>query len=160
MQAFPAGNPKANDIMQTILQRKKFNRLILPIFLAASFITFTHPAPAEDPQGEVVTAIEVEGNKNISGATILSKLQVKPGEVFVQNIVSQDIKRLYALGYFTDISVTTEKFQQGIKVIFYVQEKPVVSEINIQGARRIRKDKLQEQIKIEPNSFLDENQMS
>ena len=37
-----------------------------------------------------------------------------------------DLKRLYALGYFTDINIDLQDYEGGVAVIFRVKEKDMV----------------------------------
>jgi len=95
----------------------------------------------------MVTRVEVQGNKNISGATILSKVRTRKGAPFSQVIASDDLKRLYALGYFTDIKIDLQEDEEGVAVIFRVCEKPILKEVSLSGNKSIRTEKLQALIK-------------
>jgi len=68
-------------------------------------------------QDTIVTAIEVKGNVSISTNTVLSKLKTRIGSPYNDNVISDDMKRLYLLGYFSDIKIDTEKYAGGIKLI-------------------------------------------
>ena len=80
-------------------------------------------APAGDAK---VTMIEVQGNRRIESATILAKIKTREGAVFSPSQLKEDIKVLYQLGHFEDIQVKTEGFEAGLKVIFWVREKPLI----------------------------------
>ncbi|MCQ9207791.1 MAG: outer membrane protein assembly factor BamA [Omnitrophica bacterium] len=108
---------------------------------------------------KLVVAIEVAGNKNISGATILSKIRTKKGVPFSQIIASDDLKRLYALGYFTDIKIDTRDKAEGVVVIFRVTEKPIVIEISLEGNSSIRTEKLEELVKSKIGEFFSLQQL-
>jgi len=113
---------------------------------------------AEQAQ-KVVTKVEVQGNKNISGATILAKVRTRKGSPFSEIIASDDLKRLYALGYFTDIDIDTQESDQGVEVIFRVVEKPILKEITISGNKSIKTEKLQEVLKTKTEEFLNIQQL-
>jgi outer membrane protein assembly factor BamA len=52
----------------------------------------------EEVQGissTIVKSIEVEGNKTISIAIILSKIKTRVGQEYLQSVISDDLKRLY-----------------------------------------------------------------
>jgi len=121
------------------------------IFSFSLLISFT--VFAEPQTQELVTGVEVEGNKNVSGATILSKVRTKEGKVFSQVIASDDLKRLYALGYFTDIKIDLQDYEQGVKVIFRVEELPILLKITLTGNRSIRTENLQKLIKSQTGKF-------
>lgn len=105
----------------------------------------------------IVTAIEVKGNKAISTNTIVSKMKTRIGSPYQENVVSDDLKRLYLLGFFSDIKIDTEDYKDGIKVIISVVERPIIEKINFLGIRRItmKDEKLKEQLKSKETQYLD-----
>ncbi|MBL7084821.1 MAG: outer membrane protein assembly factor BamA [Candidatus Omnitrophica bacterium] len=139
--------------MKNTYLRYLFIALLLSLFLCPNLT-----AQAQEPQ-KVVTKLEVEGNKNISGATILSKVRTKVGKPFSQVIASDDLKRLYALGYFTDINIDVGDYEEGVKVVFRVQELPILKEISLSGNKFIRTEKLRELIKSQLGEFLNIQQL-
>jgi outer membrane protein insertion porin family len=111
-------------------------------------------AAMKDYEGKAVTAVEVKNNKSISSATILAKIQTTVGKPFSQTILNQDLKRLYATDFFTDIAIEVEDFNGGAKVIFAVTEKPVVDKVLFEGNKVIRTDRLQPLVKIKEGQML------
>ena len=113
----------------------------------------------EQETQRLVTKVEVEGNKNISGATILSKVRTRKGSTFSELVASDDLKRLYALGYFTDINIDIADQEGGVAVIFRVVEKPILSKISISGNKSIRTEKLEKLIKSKTDEFFNVQQL-
>jgi len=103
---------------------------------------------------DVVTDLKVEGNKSLSGSAILAKVKIRIDDVISQEALNEDIKRLYATGYFKDVEVKLEPFKEGKRVVFKVEEKPVLKEINIQGNRVIDSKAIRAKISSEVDSFL------
>ena len=90
-----------------------------------------------------VTAVEVEGNKVVSTATVLAKIKTRPGDRASQQTVDEDIKRLYGTGFFTDVSADLRPYKEGKLVRFLVKERPLVTTVVVTGARRFREAKLE-----------------
>ena len=113
------------------------------------------------PLEKKVTAIEVKGNKSISTTVILSKIKTKVGTAYSTNIISDDIKRLNELGYFSDIKIDTQDYQDGLKVYIIVVEKLLIEKIIFEGyfSRIVREEKLRETIKSKEGQYLDEVQV-
>lgn len=109
--------------------------------IALLFFAFAPPSSADDVK---VTLIEVQGNKRIETATVLAKIKTREGEVFSPSQIKEDIKTLYQLGHFEDVQVKTEGFEQGLKVVFSVKEKPLLREILIEGNSELSTEKLKE----------------
>jgi outer membrane protein insertion porin family len=110
------------------------------------------PAPPK-----LVTAIEIKGNKSVSTNTIISKMKTKVGSPYLENIISDDLKRLYLLGFFSDIKIDTEEYKDGVKVIITVSERPVIEKITFSGIRRLRQsdEKLKALLKSKETQYLD-----
>jgi len=104
---------------------------------------------------KLITAIEIKGNKAISITKIISQIKSRVGSPYIASIVSDDLKRLYATGFFEDVKVETEDFKEGVKLIFEVKEKPIIEKITFIGQRRIREQILKEEIKSKDGQFLD-----
>jgi outer membrane protein insertion porin family len=93
-----------------------------------------------------VTLIDVQGNKRIETSTILAKIKTKEGDVFSPAVIREDIKVLYQLGHFEDVQVRTEGFENGLKIIFSVTEKPLIRDITFEGNDELTTEKLKENL--------------
>jgi len=112
---------------------------------------------AQEGPPKSVTAIEIKGNKSISTNTIVSKMKTRIGAPYQENVVSDDLKRLYLLGFFSDIKIDTEDYKDGIKIVVSVVERPIIEKITFSGIRRLRmrEEKLKEQLKSREGQYLD-----
>ena len=112
------------------------------------------PKAAVPPVKKVV-AVEVRGNRIVSTNTILSKIQTKQGLPLRQQAVNEDIKRLYATGFFEDVKLEVEELPEGYKLIAEVDEKPIIKEIVLQGAVSFKEDKLRKTLGVMEGQILD-----
>lgn len=103
--------------------------------LCAGIRVFAQEAGSSE---KMVTAIEVTGNKSISSNTVISKMKTSIGSVYRENIISDDLKRLYLLGFFSDIKIDTQEYKEGLKVIVSVEERPIIDRISFLGFRRVK----------------------
>jgi outer membrane protein insertion porin family len=101
---------------------------------------------------EKVTMVEVQGNRRIEAATILAKVKTREGGSFSPSQVKEDIKTLYQLGHFEDVQVKTEGFEDGLKVIFSVKEKPLIRDISFEGYDELTLEKLKEGMTLLPRT--------
>jgi len=103
-----------------------------------------------------VTAITVSGNKSISESTVVSKLKSRIGSPYLENVVSDDLKRLYLTGYFADVKMDTEPYKDGVKLVITVKERPIIDKVTFGGKRRAISDaKLKDTIKSKNGQYLD-----
>ncbi|MCX5699722.1 MAG: outer membrane protein assembly factor BamA [Candidatus Omnitrophica bacterium] len=104
-----------------------------------------------------VTAIEVTGNKSISTNVIASKMKTRIGSAYQENIISDDLKRLYLLGFFSDIKIDTQDYKDGLKILITVVERPIIEKISFSGINLItaKDEKLKQQLKSKETQYLD-----
>ena len=104
-----------------------------------------------------VTAIEITGNKAISSNVIVSKMKTRIGSAYQENIISDDLKRLYLLGFFSDIKIDTQDYKDGLKILITVVERPIIEKIDFSGINliRMKDEKLKQQLKSRETQYLD-----
>ncbi|MFC1674821.1 outer membrane protein assembly factor BamA [Candidatus Omnitrophota bacterium] len=141
---------------------KRITGLFCLLSIVSALFFVSSGAAQEVPQEEytppaTVTSIKVEGNKAISTNVIVSKMKTRIGSPYQDNVISDDLKRLYLLGYFSDIKIDTEDYKQGLRVIVTVVERPIIEEITFTGNRglNMREDKLLEALKSKKGQYLD-----
>lgn len=123
--------------------------LVMVLMTLVGTLGMTKFAAAEDIP---VTLVEVQGNRRIEAATILAKVKTRAGTVFSPTQIKEDIKSLYQLGHFEDVQVKTEGFENGLKVLFVVSEKPLLREINYEGNKDIPLEKMKEIVTVLPRT--------
>ncbi|MBI3307121.1 MAG: outer membrane protein assembly factor BamA [Candidatus Omnitrophica bacterium] len=130
---------------------------LLGILIASplSFAESKSAAPAGETRPNKIVNVEVRGNQIVSTATILGKIKSQKGEDLIQDVINEDVKRLYATGYFQDIRMELEAQEGGYQLIIFVDEKPVIKEIVIEGAVAFKEDKLRKELKVLEGQILD-----
>jgi len=120
------------------------------------------PAPAsdvpraeEEPGGERILEVRVEGNRRVEKEAVRRALKQKVGEVFDPAKTTQDLKALWALNYFTDIQLLVQHLAKGVAYVVRVEERPAIREVKLQGNEELNKDDFKEAIDLKPFSILD-----
>jgi outer membrane protein insertion porin family len=103
---------------------------------------------------EKVKEVRVTGNQRIESDAILRVIQTRTDAVYDPALLSEDLKAIYAMGYFDDIRVSVEKEPDGDIVIYDVKEKPTIRDINISGNDEIDDEKVKENLDITSGSIL------
>ncbi len=149
----PASDQKDQTVSATLnaVEQEANNEAIVPSYALPS-----EAVPAE----KQVKAIDIQGNKSIGIATILTKIKTRVGQEYRQNIISDDLKRLYNTGYFSDVTVDRQPQDDGLKVIIKVIEKPIVEEITFSKIRYFNKKVLLSKIKTQVGKFLDKKSLN
>ena len=107
-------------------------------------------APARPPTtgGIVVKELGVQGNRRVQEAVILGRVSAKVGGPFVPARLADDIRAIFALGFFDDVQAKVEDFEGGVKLTFVVTERPFVRDLNFVGNKHLDSGTLQEKIDI------------
>lgn len=103
---------------------------------------------------ERVYKVLIEGNQRIEEDAIKRIIKTKPGDIYLAKSLSEDLKTVYAMGYFDDVRIESEDSPRGKTIIFKVKEKPTIRLIRIIGNRVFDDEEIKEQINIKTGSIL------
>lgn len=109
--------------------------------LLASALAAVLPAAAFEPF--TIRDIRVEGVQRTEAGTVFTYMPVKVGELIDDDKAAQAVKALYATGFYQDVRLERD----GDVLIVYVQERPAISQIDIEGAKEFTKDNLKDGLK-------------
>jgi len=101
-----------------------------------------------------VASIAPEGNVRIDSGAILQKISTKPGDLYDPSTLREDLKAVFALGYFDNVEIESTDTEAGKKIIFRVTEKPLVGNVVITGADAIKEEEVRDAAGITANSIL------
>ncbi|MGE0369097.1 MAG: outer membrane protein assembly factor BamA [Candidatus Dadabacteria bacterium] len=104
---------------------------------------------------KTIVAVNIEGNKRIASEAIALNITSKVGEPLSAATVREDIKKIYNMGSFEDVSAETEDVPGGVELIYVVKEKPVVADLRIVGNDDIKSDKILEVITVKEGRIID-----
>jgi outer membrane protein insertion porin family len=91
-----------------------------------------------------IKEIAVEGNRRVQEAVILGRVQTAVGSPFVPARLADDIRAIFALGFFDDVQMRVEEFEGGVKITFVLVERPFVRDVQFIGNKKIDTSTLQE----------------
>ncbi|MBI4353346.1 MAG: outer membrane protein assembly factor BamA [Candidatus Omnitrophica bacterium] len=128
-------------------------------FLSLTALCFLSSFAFSQEAEKTVKAIDVKGNKTISTLTILAKVKTQVNVPLSSTVLNEDLKRLYGLGYFTDVRIEQEDYDGGVKVVFHVAEKSVLKEIRIEGNGKIHKDQIKKEMQSVIGDFVDQKRV-
>jgi outer membrane protein insertion porin family len=104
--------------------------LIFCLTLATLVLATLSPVWA---QNDIVSEINVIGNRRIPAETIRARIFTKPGDSYDPAALERDFNSLWNTGYFEDIKFTREQTPKGWRINVQVKEKPTIREITYTG---------------------------
>ncbi len=107
------------------------------------------PAPAPAEQGDVIRTIAVAGAQRLEPETILSYIQLRPGQVYTAARADQALVDLAATELFSDFSIANNAGN----VVITVAENPIINRIILEGNRRIDDEKIMDEVNLAPRQI-------
>ncbi|MDY0378817.1 MAG: POTRA domain-containing protein, partial [Desulfobacterales bacterium] len=89
-----------------------------------------------------VARVAVSGNKRIEKDAIERRIKIAPGDVYLGKTLAEDLKSVYAMGYFEDVRIEAEDGPDGKTITFLVTEKPTIRSIHFTGNRIFEDEEL------------------
>jgi outer membrane protein insertion porin family len=115
------------------------------VFLLAAWLTSVAVSQAQQPP-VTVKELTVDGNRRVQEAVILGRIKAVLGGPFNPSQLSEDVRSVFALGFFDDVQLKLEDFEGGVKVTFVVVERPFVRDVDFVGNKKVSTSTLQEKI--------------
>ncbi|MGE4608312.1 MAG: outer membrane protein assembly factor BamA, partial [Myxococcota bacterium] len=112
-------------------------------------------SPLHDATGTRVAAIRIRGNRRIESDAIKARIGTKPGNRYSKSQIARDLAAIHRLGFFANVRVFREETEDGLVVIFQVDENPVVRQISISGNENLAGDDIRDILTLTTGSSLD-----
>jgi outer membrane protein insertion porin family len=114
------------------------------------------------PLTERVESVEIRhvGPPAVSDDLVRAHIRVREGDVFNLQATNPDVRSLRATGYFRDVRVAAESTPDGIRLIYIVQGKPVLTEIRFEGNTKYSRRKLLRQVDAKIGEPLDDYKLA
>ncbi|MBI4637808.1 MAG: outer membrane protein assembly factor BamA [Candidatus Rokubacteria bacterium] len=109
-------------------------------------------AHGQAPPPILVKELAVEGNRRVQEAVILGRVRSGVGSTFNPSALSEDLRAIFALGFFDDVQMRVEDFEGGVKVTFVVVERPFIRDLDFVGNKKVATSTLQEKIDLKLGS--------
>ncbi|HQK91613.1 MAG TPA: outer membrane protein assembly factor BamA, partial [Smithellaceae bacterium] len=95
-----------------------------------------------------IARVEIAGNRKIGADAVRQKLKSRPGNPLDEEDISDDIKTIFKMGYFLDVSADVATEAAGKVLTFSVVEKGLISEIRLVGNKKVDKDDILEAMSV------------
>ena len=91
-------------------------------------------------KGDAISDIQIRGLKVLDPDVVLMRLSTRKGDVVDPATLNAEIKRIWDLGYFSDVSADIERSGMGRVLVFTVKEKPRIDDVIVNGSDEVKKD--------------------
>jgi outer membrane protein insertion porin family len=124
--------------------------LIAPGVYAQSAPAQATPTAVQAPiPPGTVRVVNVTGSERLEADTVRTYVQLSPGDPYDATIIDLALKRLYATELFADATIRVDN---GVLTV-NVRENPVINRIVFEGAKRVKEEKLREEVRLAPRQI-------
>jgi outer membrane protein insertion porin family len=109
---------------------------------------------AEKAAGLPISRIQIVGNRRVTEDDVKAYLRERTGQAFAPEALTQDVRELYASGFFDEIEVDLERTDDGVSLRFLVRERPSISAVEFVDNSEIDEDDLKEAIEVKAGTVL------
>jgi outer membrane protein insertion porin family len=96
-----------------------------------------------------IRSIDIEGNRRVETPTIMSYIDVKPGQIVNEEKIEEILKNLFATGLFADVVIE----QHGDCLLIKVVENKIINRIAFEGNDRLKDEILLSEIGLKPREI-------
>jgi outer membrane protein insertion porin family len=129
-----------------------------PSRLRAPKLMPTTEGPSADrvalPKLDVIR-VHFRGNRKVEDDALRVNLKLKPGLILTKDVLQEDVRTLWRLGYFEDVQVETAEAEGGLVVTYVLKEKPSIRKIYVSGHDEVGLTKINEVLDLKKEQVLD-----
>lgn len=104
---------------------------------------------------KTINQVKIEGLERASEEYVRSVILSREGKEFDPITLRQDIERIYNLELFDEVKA---EFKEGT-LVFKLKEKPIISDIQVEGRKELSEEKFKEVMKMKKGDFLDRRKL-
>jgi outer membrane protein insertion porin family len=119
------------------------------------------PGQAAEPQlpGDLmsleVKRVAFRGNRKVEDDALRVNLRTVPGASLTQDMLREDVRAIWRMGFFEDVQVEANTEPGGVVVVFVLKEKPSIRKIYVSGHEEVGLTKINEVLDIKKEQILD-----
>ena len=112
-------------------------------------------APAVAMPSMKVLRVLFRGNRKVEDDAIKVNLKTQPGVQLTQEILRDDVRTIWKMGFFEDVQVESTESKAGLVIVFVLKEKPAINKIYVAGNDEVSLSKINEVLDIKKEQILD-----
>jgi outer membrane protein insertion porin family len=148
--------------MSGVLAKTAYTTLCMAILL----FCWVRPAMAADapiapaPSAKkIIVSIDVAGNRAVETGAILERMHTRVGDALDRKLISRDVRKLFATGFFKDIKVLGMVKPDGLHLTVLVVENPVIASLDYEGLHEVKEKDLKMRMKLKAGQIFNEPEL-
>ena len=95
------------------------------------------------------------GNRKVEDDALQVNLRTVPGATLTQDMLREDVRAIWRMGFFEDVQVEATNVPGGVAVVFVLKEKPSIRKIFVSGHDEVGLTKINEVLDLKKEQILD-----
>ncbi|MEW6272429.1 MAG: outer membrane protein assembly factor BamA [Thermodesulfobacteriota bacterium] len=115
-------------------------------------------APTARGDTPTLSVVEIRGNRRVDEGAIRIHVKSQAGQRFDPARVDQDLRAIYAMGFFDDVSAELEEAAAGrgqAVLVFRVHERPFITSVTIEGNEELKQEELEAALQVRARTIYD-----
>jgi outer membrane protein insertion porin family len=105
--------------------------------------------------GVRIERVVIAGNQRVEDEAIRIKLKTRAGSPYEPQLVDDDIRAIYKMGFFDSVRATMDRTAGGWVLTYDVHERPFIRQVRIEGNKKIETEELEGMLRVRPTTILD-----
>ncbi|MDR3361926.1 MAG: outer membrane protein assembly factor BamA [Desulfovibrio sp.] len=112
--------------------------------------------PMTAPTGGGISDVQIRGMKILDPDIVLARMTIRRGDKPDANAINEEVKRIWSMGYFSDVQTTMENNV----LVFTVAEKPRIDNIVVEGSHNIDQEDVLAAMSTKTGNVLNEQMLA
>ena len=113
-------------------------------------------ASAGNENEPVLTAVNIKGNRRVDQGAIRIHIKTEAGQRMDSARVDQDLRAIYAMGFFDDVSVELDESGRDGVLTFVVHERPYITSVTLEGGDdELKPEEVEAALKVRARTIYD-----
>jgi outer membrane protein insertion porin family len=106
-------------------------------------------------EAPLIDRVVVTGNRRVDEEAVRVRLRARTGTAVDDEVVDQDIRQIYRMGFFSDVAAELEEVGGEWTLTYRVVERPFVREVKVKGNKKIDDSELEAALRVRPNTIFE-----
>ena len=112
-------------------------------------------ASAASASGPVLSAVDIKGNRRVDQGAIRIHIKSESGQRVDMARVDQDLRAIYAMGFFEDVSAEIDDSGKTAVLTFVVKERPYIASVKVEGGDELKPEEVEAALKVRARTIYD-----
>ena len=110
---------------------------------------------APSASGPVLSAVDIKGNRRVDQGAIRIHIKSESGQRVDMARVDQDLRAIYAMGFFEDVSAEIDDSGKTAVLTFVVKERPYIASVKVEGGDELKPEEVEAALKVRARTIYD-----